>query len=488
MGEEVEQQSFTREDRTRYRKKVRACLDVFERMLVEAKFDFDRPATGLEIELNLVDDEERPAMRNMEVLEQLGDPDFQTELGKFNLEINVAPKRLPEQGVMAFADGIRNSLDAAEQAAHSVGANLVMIGILPTLTAETLQSDSLSGNPRYHLLSDEILAARGEDITLDIQGPERLAVTADSIAPEAACTSTQLHVQVSPDQFPSYWNASQAIGGVQLALGANSPYLMGRELWRETRIALFEQATDTRGEELKAQGVRPRVWFGERWITSIFDLFEENARYFPALLPVLSQEDPVEVLAGGGTPKLDELRLHNGTIYRWNRPIYAVVDDVPHLRVENRVLPAGPTVMDTIANAAFYFGLVRALAEQERPVWSQMSFTAAEENFHSAAIAGIDAQVYWPGAGQVRATELVVRRLLPLAAQGLEAWGVDGGEAGQLLDVIQQRCLTGQNASSWFVQQVHRRSGEGDRAEVLRRVLSDYRPRMHSNEPVHAWD
>ena len=488
MGEEVEHQTFTREDRTRYRKKVRACLDVFERMLVESKFDFDRPATGLEIELNLVDEDERPAMRNMEVLEQLGDPDFQTELGKFNLEINVAPKRLPEQGVLAFADGIRNSLDAAERAANQVGAHLVMIGILPTLTAETLQSDSLSGNPRYHLLSDEILAARGEDITLDIQGPERLSVTADSIAPEAACTSTQLHVQVSPEQFSSYWNASQAIGGVQLAVGANSPYLLGRELWRETRIALFEQATDTRGEELKAQGVRPRVWFGERWITSIFDLFEENARYFPALLPVLSDEDPAEVLASGHTPTLDELRLHNGTVYRWNRPIYAVVDDVPHLRVENRVLPAGPTVMDTIANAAFYFGLVKALAEQERPVWSQMSFTAAEENFHSAAIAGIEAQVYWPGAGQVRATELVVRRLLPLAAQGLESWGVDGDEAGALLDIIEQRCLTGQNAASWFVDQVHRRSGEGDRAEVLRRVLADYRPRMHSNAPVHTWD
>ncbi|GAA1942527.1 glutamate--cysteine ligase [Nocardioides marmoribigeumensis] len=487
MGEDVEHQTFTREDRTRYRKKVRACLDVFERMLVESKFDFDRPATGLEIELNLVDEDERPAMRNMEVLEQLGDPDFQTELGKYNLEINVAPKRLPEQGVMAFADGIRNSLDAAEKAANSVGAHLVMIGILPTLTEETLSADSLSGNPRYHLLSDEILAARGEDISLDIQGPERLSVTADSIAPEAACTSTQLHVQVSPEQFPSFWNASQAISGVQLALGANSPYLMSKELWRETRIALFEQATDTRGEELKAQGVRPRVWFGERWITSIFDLFEENARYFPALLPVLSDEDPAEVLAAGGTPSLDELRLHNGTVYRWNRPIYAAVDGVPHLRVENRVLPAGPTVMDTIANAAFYFGLVRALAEQDRPVWSQMSFTAAEENFHSAAIAGVEAQVYWPGAGQVRATELVVRRLLPLAAQGLEAWGVDGEEAGRLLDIIEQRCLTGQNAASWFVDQVHRRSGEGDRAGVLRRVLADYRPRMHSNEPVHTW-
>ncbi len=488
MGTEVEQQSFTREDRTRYRMKVRACLDVLERMLTASRFDADQPATGLEIELNLVDEDEEPALRNLEVLERVGDPNFQTELGKFNLEINVAPHRLSESGITAFAEGVRNSLNAAEQAAQEVGAHLVMIGILPTLAEHHLEREALSANPRYQLLSDEILAARGEDIVLDVRGPERLLFTADSIAPEAACTSTQLHVQVSPENFPAYWNASQAISSLQLAVGANSPYLLGRELWRETRIALFEQATDTRAEELKTQGVRPRVWFGERWITSIFDLFEENVRYFPALLPVLSDEDPAAVLDDGGTPRLDELRLHNGTIYRWNRPVYDVVDDVPHVRVENRVLPAGPTVVDTIANAAFYFGLVRSLAEQERPVWSQMSFPAAEENFHVAAQAGIEAQVYWPGVGQVPATELVVRRLLPMAAAGLQAWGVSDAESGALLDVIEQRCLTGRNGASWFVGQVQARSGEGDRHEVIRRVLGDYRQRMHTNEPVHTWD
>jgi gamma-glutamyl:cysteine ligase YbdK (ATP-grasp superfamily) len=488
MGEDVEQQTFTREHRTRYRAKVRACLDVFERMLGQASFDADAPATGLEIELNIVDGDEEPAMCNAEVLEKLGDPDFQTELGKFNLEINVAPKRLPEGGITAFAEEVRRSLNGAEAAANDLGVHLVMIGILPTLGEKHLHRDVLSANPRYGLINDEILASRGEDIRVDIDGPERLRVTADSIAPEAACTSTQLHVQVSPDEFAAYWNASQAISSLQLAVGANSPYLLGKELWRETRIALFEQATDTRAEELKSQGVRPRVWFGERWITSIFDLFEENVRYFPALLPVLSDEDPAAVLAEGGTPTLDELRLHNGTIYRWNRPIYAVVDGVPHVRVENRVLPAGPTVVDTIANAAFYFGLVRALAQQDRPVWSQMSFTAAEENFHAAARAGLDSRVYWPGVGQVPAAELVVRRLLPLAAQGLAAGGVSDEESGALLDIIERRCVTGRNGASWFVDQVRARRGEGDRHEVIRRVLGDYRQRMHSNEPVHAWE
>ena len=486
MGEEVAQQEFTREDRTRYREKVRACLDVLERMLREARFDAEFPMTGLEIELNLVGSDEAPALRNIEVLEAIADPDFQTELGQFNVEINVAPRLLKEGGVSAFEEGVRASLNNAEAKASELGAHMVMIGILPTLTDEHLRRDNLSPNPRYQLLSDQILAARGEDIVLDISGPERLRVTADSIAPEAACTSTQLHVQVSPEDFASYWNASQAVSGIQLALAANSPYLLGKELWRETRIALFEQATDTRAEELKAQGVRPRVWFGERWVTSIFDLFEENVRYFPALLPILDEEDPAAVLDRGGTPKLAELRLHNGTVYRWNRPVYDVVDGVPHVRVENRVLPAGPTVVDTMANAAFYFGLVRALADQDRPLWSQLSFSAAEENFHMCARHGLDAQVYWPGVGQVPAAELVVRRLLPLAAQGLDSWGVSAEESGRLLGIIEQRCLTGRNGATWFVDRVHAHSG--DRWTALRDTLTDYRELMHSNAPVHTWD
>ncbi len=485
MGEEVDQQEFSREDRTRYREKVRACLDVLERMLREARFDAEFPMTGLEIELNLVGDDEAPALRNIEVLEAIASPEFQTELGQFNVEINVAPRLLREGGVSAFEEGVRASLNDAEQKAAAVGAHMVMIGILPTLAQEHLRRENLSTNPRYQLLSDQILAARGEDIVIDINGTERLRTTADSIAPEAACTSTQLHVQVSPEDFASYWNASQAISGVQLALAANSPYLLGKELWRETRIALFEQATDTRADELKAQGVRPRVWFGERWVTSIFDLFEENVRYFPALLPILDDEDPAAVLDAAGTPKLAELRLHNGTIYRWNRPVYDVVDGVPHVRVENRVLPAGPTVVDTMANAAFYFGLVRALADQDRPLWSQLSFSAAEENFHVCARNGLEAQVYWPGVGQVPVAELVVRRLLPLAHQGLEAWGVSGEEADRLLGIIEQRCLTGQNGASWYVDRV--RALGGDRPEALAKVLTDYRERMHSNEPVHTW-
>jgi hypothetical protein len=228
------------------------------------------------------------------------------------------------------------------------------------------------------------------------------------------------------------------------------------------------------------------VWFGERWITSVFDLFEENTRYFPALLPICEDTDPIEQLAAGEVPKLDELCLHNGTIYRWNRPIYAVVDGRPHLRVENRVLPAGPTVVDAMANAAFYYGLVRTLAEHERPVWSQMSFSAAEENFHSGARDGLDASIYWPGLGPVPAAELVLRRLLPLAHEGLDAWGVDPDVRDRLLGIIEARCVAGTNGASWQVDTV--RALGGDRLAALHEMLRRYVENMHANEPVHTWE
>ncbi len=489
MGQQVDKREFSREDRTRYRAKVRRCLDVFARMLRESRFESERPMTGLEIEFNLVDDTGDPAMKNAEALEAIADPAFQTELGQFNIEINVPPRRLGEEGLSGFESDIRKSLNDGEERASEVGAHMIMVGILPTVRTGDMVADTISANPRYKLLNDQMMAARGEDIQIAVDGIERLTATADTIMPEAACTSTQLHLQMSPADFPACWNAAQALSGVQLAIGANSPFLFGKELWRETRIALFEQATDTRSEELKAQGVRPRVWFGERWINSIFDLFEENVRYFPALLPIVEDEDPVEVLDRGDTPHLAELRLHNGTIYRWNRPVYDVVRDEPHVRVENRVLPAGPTVVDTLANAAFYFGVLRTLVRQQRPLWSQMSFSAAEENFHSGARNGIDAQLYWPGLGTVPASELVLRRLLPMAAEGLDTWGVGADDRDRMLQIIEQRCKTGRNGATWQAETFHRLYDNSglSRHDAMRELVNRYRVHMHSNEPVHAW-
>ncbi|TXL62898.1 glutamate-cysteine ligase family protein [Aeromicrobium terrae] len=489
MGQEVDDRDFTREDRTRYRAKVRRCLDVFARMLSDHDFSVEHPQVGVEIEFNLVDAAGEPAMKNAETLAAIADDGFQTELGLFNVEINVPPSRAAGAGLVELEEAVRSDLNQAQERAAGVGTNLIMIGILPTLRPEHFARETISPNPRYHLLSEQILAARGEDIAIVIDGVDRLDTTADTIIPEAACTSTQLHLQVEPDDFAPMWNAAQAIAAVQVAVGANSPFLLGRQLWHETRIPLFEQATDTRSEELKAQGVRPRVWFGERWITSVFDLFEENVRYFPALLPIVEDEDPVAELEAGRVPSLAELRLHNGTIYRWNRPIYDVSDGRPHLRIENRLLPAGPTVVDTLANAALFYGLVTVIGSSDRPLWSQLSFRAAEDNFHQAARTGMETDVYWPAVGTVPVRELVLRHLMPMAHTGLEQMGVDAEVRDRLLGVIEQRCITGRNGATWLIEDFENRLKRlgGDRETALRDTTARYQELMHANEPVHTW-
>ena len=339
------------------------------------------------------------------------------------------------------------------------------------------------------MLNDQVLQARGEDIKINIDGVEQLRLVTDSVMPEAACTSTQIHLQVEPTSFAAYWNAAQMIAGVQVAIGANSPFLFGRRLVDESRVPLFEQATDTRSDDLKAQGVRPRVWFGERWIDSVYDLFEENSRYFAPLLPVVGEEDPAAVLDAGEVPELAELQLHNGTVYRWNRPVYDAYGARPHLRVENRVLPAGPTVIDTLANVAFFAGLVRALAEVERPVWAEVDFEAAARNFHTGVRDGIGARLGWPGAGELPVRELVLRKLLPLAAEGLASWSVAPRTADRLLDVVERRCLGAVNGATWQTAAVAAREQAGeDRVSALRGMLGDYRELMAAGDPVHTWE
>ena len=488
MGRDIPAIKISRENRRRYRNKVRRSLDVFARMLRECMFDASPPQVGQEIELNLVDSRGAPSMRNADVLKAIASPAWATELGQFNLEINVPPRRLDGDALADLEQEIRASLNGADSRARAAGSRLVMIGILPTLSEQDVDRVFMSANERYRMLNEQMLAARGEDLRITIDGAERLLTYCDSITPEAACTSVQLHLQVSPGTFADYWNAAQAIAAVQVALGANSPFLFARRLWHETRLPLFEQATDTRSEELREQGVRPRVWFGDRWITSVFDLFEENIRYFPALLPICEDEDPVAVLDSGGIPKLAEMCLHNGTIYRWNRPVYAVVDGIPHLRVENRVLPAGPTVADVVANAAFYYGLVRGLAEAHRPIWTRMPFTTAAENLHEAARHGLDAHVYWPGAGEVPVPALVLRHLLPLARDGLARWGVSDAQAGRLLGIIERRARTGRTGAAWQIATAARLEGGGlGRLEALRQMTLRYIDLMHTNAPVHTW-
>ncbi|MFZ3452891.1 glutamate--cysteine ligase [Arthrobacter sp. 7Tela_A1] len=486
MGAEVTSKSFSREQRTRYRARLLENLDRFAGFLGTAEFA-DTASIGVELELNLTNDDFTPALRNTSVLAEIADPAFQTEMGAFNIEMNHPALSIRGQGLMELEESLRRQLNRADELAAKAEANILMVGILPTLTPSVLDGDAwISSGARYAALNTSVLQARGEDVHLSLTGAETLTQYAKNIAPEAACTSLQLHLEVSPSEFAPAWNAAQLIAGPQVALAANSPIFMEHVLWQETRIELFKQAIDTRPPEMRNQGVRPRVWFGERWITSIFDLFEENVRYFPALLPEVSPSS--SGTTESGAPLLPELRLHNGTVYRWNRPIYDPGTHTPNLRLENRVLPAGPTVLDVTANAAFFYGLVHALRTSDRPLWTRMAFKTATDNFLACSRLGLEASVYWPGIGDIPVAELVVRHLVPLAADGLRELGVDDELVERYLSVIGERARSEQNGAAWQVSVLNKLEATGfDRASALAEMTRRYWHHMHSNEPVHLW-
>ncbi len=490
MGAEVSSAAFTREQRVNFRQKVLLDLDVFEKMLEESRFDFTRPQMGLEIELSLVDDNLDPALINDAVLKDLHDGDFQSEVGRYNIEINVPPRPMAGDQAVRLERWLEQSLRQAGDAAREHGARVIATGIIPTLQPEIFDGEWLSLGVRYIALNDSVLNERGEGMQLDIEGPtgEQVVQYFETIGPLSGCTSVQLHQQVTPQDFPMYWNAASAIAGVQIAIGANSPYLFGKRLWAETRVPLFSQMTDTRSEELKHQGVRPRAYFGRSWITSIFDLFEENVNCFPALLPEVSEEDPVRVLQEGSAPELHELRLHNGTVWRWNRPIYDNSQGVPHLRVENRVLAAGPSAIDMVANACFYYGLLERLTSSGRPIWTKMPFADAEKNFFDASKHGIEANLTWPAQGKIGATELISEHLLEEANEGLAALGLRRQVREHYLSVIEGRCSAHQNGASWQVEVTEKYEAAGhSRNEALHLMFGHYVEHMEQNQPVHTW-
>lgn len=488
MGQQIERTTFSNEDRQTYRNKVKANLEVLNSMLERDMFERERKLAGLEMEFYVVDADGQPANANSELLQLLAHEDFQTELAQFNIEFNLAPHKLSGTVFREMEEELCTSFEFAQRRANDIDANVVMIGILPTLDDLSIDEDTMSTEPRYYALNEQVLAARGEHVVIDIKGTEDLRFEASSIIFEAAATSTQLHLQVSPEGFGTTWNAAQAISGPLVAVAANSPFFAGRQLWHETRIAVFEQVIDTRTEELTAQGVRPRVWFGEKWIDDVTSLFDENVKYFPALLPLLGEEDPHEELERGGVPHLEELNLHNGTVWRWNRPIYDVARGKPHLRVENRILPAGPTMVDAMANAALYYGLVRGMVEEEVKISDRLSFQAAMENFRVGAKSGLNSTMYWPEVGEVPVTELVLRHLLPIAHRGLDLWNIDRRDRDHYLGIIEQRCLKRINGAIWQIETFQHLSRTlPDRHAALTEVTNRYIEHMTSNEPVHTW-
>ena len=492
MGREIGSTEYTRSQRTRYRRVLRRNLDLFETFLDTAEF-VDEGTVGVELEMNLArTDTMAPALLADLLLEDLDDEQYVHEIGRYNLEVNLPVTRPQGTGLRELEQELTEKIDQADAAARARGARVVPIGHLPTISEELFADDEWRApGARYEALETTVLEARGEEIYLSIEGEGKgrgLDLTFDSIAPESACTSMQLHLQVPPEQFAASWNAAQAIAGPQVALAANSPFLLGKRLWHETRIPTFVQALDTRPPEYATQGVRPRVWFGERWITSMFDLFEENVRLFPALIPESREMAEEPLLTEGSSPRLHELMLHNGTVWRWNRPIYDPGIDVPHLRLENRLLPAGPTPADMVANAAFFYGILHSLVHERRPLWSRMSFEQATEAFQQCARWGLEARVRWPKVGRVRVADLLLEHLIPQAMEGLRSLGAEADVAAHYGGILSERARTGRNGARWQIDTVTSLEVRGaGRPEALAEMTRLYRAAVDSGDPVHAW-
>ncbi|MCL6424418.1 glutamate-cysteine ligase family protein [Brachybacterium sp. JHP9] len=490
MGREIGSTQYTRSQRTHYRRELRRNLDLFESFLDTAEFE-STGTIGVELEMNLADASDfSPSLTATEVIEEIGDPEFVHELGRFNTETNLPVNHPRGAGLRDLEDQLAARMRRTDEAAQKHGARMVPVGHLPTLSSDTFADERWrSPGARYEALENTVMEARGEEIHLRISGEGKgLDVEFDSIGPEAACTSMQLHLQVSPERFAPVWNAAQAIAGPQVALGANSPYLLGKRLWHETRIQTFTQALDTRPPEYATQGVRPRVWFGERWITSMFDLFEENVRLFPALIPESRTMAEEPLLTEGSSPKLHELMLHNGTVWRWNRPIYDPGSDMPHLRLENRLLPAGPTAIDMAANAAFLYGSLQTLVNERRPLWSRMSFEQASETFGQCARWGLEARISWPRLGKIRAADLLVEHLIPQAMDGLRELGTDEDVVARYEHVLIGRARTGRNGARWQIDTVNALELRGaSREEALAEMTALYIDGVWSEKPVHEW-
>lgn len=478
------------QDLRRFEERLIADADALEHMLKEGMFETGTRRIGLEQEFFLVDEHGRPAPRGVEVLDALGGDGttYQAELARYNVEIALDPAELKGKCFQKIEEDLRRHMGAIRRAAKPHGVDVVAIGILPTLGWDHLTLDYMTPSPRYAALNNRVTKMRGGEFRIAIRGIDSLHATHDNVLLEAFNTSFQLHMQVDPDEFARMYNAMQLATGPVLACAGNSPLLMGARLWEETRIALFRQSVDTRTDHQLSRGSRPRVFFGDEWVKhGILDLIRDDIARFRVVLPVDDGlPSPNEVLASGEIPKLSALALHNGTIYRWNRPCYGIGGGKPHLRIENRPLPAGPTAVDSVANAAFLYGLTLGIANEYGDLSERMAFHDCQANFFNAASTGLRSSLHWAD-GQTRAADELILLVLPLAAQGLRSAGVDDADAGRLLDLIGERVSSGQTGSRWMLEGYSRLRTGVPKDEALQGVVRAYMGRQRGGQPVHRW-
>jgi len=470
---------------------VRALLadvQALERILAEGRIESGIRRIGAEQEMFLVDSAMRPICASERVLEALGDKRFTTELGQFNLEANLDPMVMGGSCLSDMERALDEDLATVRRAAESCGAGVLLVGILPTLMREHLGLDHMTPQPRYFELNRAMSElCEGEFHTL-IKGLDELKLTHDNVMLEACNTSFQIHFQVSADEFARLYNIAQVATAPVLAAAVNSPLLLRHRLWHETRVALFQQSLDSRSKAQKERGGAQRVRFGDRWVeSSVLEIYRDDIARFRSLIRVMEHESPLEMLDRGEMPKLSALCLHNGTVYRWNRPCFGVKDGVAHLRIENRVLPAGPTVLDEVANAAFFFGLMSSLSEEYGPIEDCMPFQDASANFVAAARYGLKANLHWCHGEEFRADQLILERLLPLARQGLAQRGIDAADSSRYLDVIEERVRSGRTGSAWALDSLAGMEDQGTVGGRMRAVTGAMAAQQWTGEPVHRW-
>ncbi len=492
MGELVVREHYDEADYRAFGERLRESLEALEALLDRPGFGEGPPSIGAELELFLVDGDGRPLPANRDVLRRVADPRLTVELDRFNLECNSRPVALAGEPFSALAADLGGAVEAVRRAASGLGGGVVMIGILPTLREEDLLEGALTDLPRYRALSAGLRRLRRAPFEIHIDGPEPLRLRCDDVTLEGANTSLQVHLRVAPADFAHVFNAAQMAVAPVLATAANAPFFLGHRLWDETRVALFKQSVDPRASR---DGTYPvaRVSFGHGWVRrSALELFAESVALHPPLLPMLGDERPARVVAAGGTPRLRELRLHQGTVWSWNRPVYDPTGG-GHLRIEMRALPAGPTLADMMANTAFLVGLAFGLAPQVPRLVPAFPFACAERNFYRAARHGPEAVLLWPSREApsprpIGALELA-GALLPVAERGLRAAGVRGSEIGGWLGVIEGRLAAGQSGARWQDRALvgEEAAGSDGRFEALARMLGRYRELSEEGRPVHTW-
>ena len=491
MGRHDVQDTTNGEELRLFSRALLRDLRAFEQMLDQGLFETEIRRIGAEQEMFLVDHDFRPAFNAMEVLDLIDDSHFTTELGRFNLECNLDPITLGNTALRKLETQLTELLAKARDAARQLDSEVILSGILPTLEKSDLTLENITPIPRYYALNDAMNRMRGQKYHLYIKGRHELNITHDNVMLEACNTSFQVHFQVKPESFARLYNIAQAVAAPVVAVAVNSPLLFGRQLWRETRIALFQQSVDTRSPAGHMRQIPSRVSFGRSWIReSVAEIFKEDISRFRVLLSTEIDEDPFEVMARGEAPKLAALALHNGTIYRWNRPCYGIsANGTAHLRIENRVLPSGPSPIDEIANAALWFGLLNGADELYGDVTKVMEFDLARENFVAACRQGMAAHFDWPDRkAHIPARDLLLEELVPLAREGLKGLDIDSSDVDRYLGVIEERVKSLRTGAQWMVDSYSSMKEQGNRSECLSALVAATLSRQRTGKPVHTWD